>query len=74
MHHHFHPDILLVLIRSGTSASPELHEDFLSLQCCKVCLFVPENHLFIVQKEWREKREDFKKKVRRCVRKSQEMF
>ncbi|KAJ0046520.1 hypothetical protein Pint_06263 [Pistacia integerrima] len=27
-----------------------------------------------VQKEWRERRDDFKKKVSRCVRKSQEML
>jgi hypothetical protein len=38
------------------------------------CLYVSEKQLFLVQKEWREKREDFKKKVRRIVRKSQEMF
>lgn len=28
----------------------------------------------LVQKEWREKRDEFKKKVSRCVRKSQEML
>ncbi|KAG7036916.1 Ubiquitin-conjugating enzyme E2 7 [Cucurbita argyrosperma subsp. argyrosperma] len=28
----------------------------------------------LVQKEWRDRREDFKKKVSRCVRKSQEML
>jgi hypothetical protein len=30
--------------------------------------------IFLMQKEWREKRDDFKKKVRRIVRKSQEML
>lgn len=28
----------------------------------------------IMQKEWRENREEFKKKVSRCVRRSQEMM
>jgi ubiquitin-conjugating enzyme E2 G1 len=41
-----------------------------------VNFFVSESvpAIFLVQKEWREKREDFKKKVRRIVRKSQEML
>jgi ubiquitin-conjugating enzyme E2 G1 len=29
---------------------------------------------YAVQKDWREKRDEFKKKVRRLVRKSQEML
>lgn len=28
----------------------------------------------LLQKEWRERRDDFKKKVSRCVRRSQEML
>ena len=31
-------------------------------------------HEFVLQKDWREKRDEFKKKVRQCVRKSQEML
>jgi hypothetical protein len=32
------------------------------------CLFVSENQLFLMQKKWREKREDFKEKVWRMCR------
>ncbi|AQK94261.1 ubiquitin-conjugating enzyme E2 7 isoform X1 [Zea mays] len=31
-------------------------------------------HDFALQKDWREKRDEFKKKVRQCVRRSQEML
>ncbi|KAA3485767.1 ubiquitin-conjugating enzyme E2 7 [Gossypium australe] len=42
---------------------------------CNLFLFLMIEHLFIhLQKEWRERRDEFKRKVSRCIRRSQEML
>lgn len=67
--------LLLVEYHSGTYNSQRIY--LLILPCIvwyhKVNLRYPCLHL-LLQKEWRDRRDDFKKKVSRCVRKSQEML
>ncbi|CBI16162.3 unnamed protein product, partial [Vitis vinifera] len=42
--------------------------------CFQECWLQKQEAAYPCNKEWRDRRDEFKKKVSRCVRRSQEMF